>query len=848
MHSPLRAFLMVRSSNGEWTVDVCRELDHVLRVWREKSQGTVSTGVFHIGFDRSSAQKYEDLAKDHLGRVLVTASAKYALPVGYPSSTSAVGLVDDVPIFLALQGWGYEAPDVVHEEPPVVMADFQPTDWIKAYLELNPQYQDEFMRYHISDDAKYLEKEHELSWEVRRQSGGFRFKGKVFDDTDPCAIVNSSPPWLREREVSNLEMTVRVANCFKAQGIRYVRDLDKYTLNELLSFPNFGRKSVNDLVECLLNAIGVGPASNDIEQPLHAVSRMLAQTSELGLMGAIQASLQKYDERARDILVRRMGLGCSPQTLAEIGEAFGVTRERVRQIESKLLPKLRRDAVWDDVLSSKLQKLLTSREFPLPLHGVEAVDPWFFGIGHEPEVIKYVLANVCSGGASLVSIDGVIYLGFLSQEGWETAIREGRRLLTLGAEQGWPKQRCKMLVSGLLPQQATEFVELLWSKVSALCHFVDEAGTEVLKTYGRGAEQVVEAVLNEAVRPLHYSEIAELASSLAKRPIEIRRAHHAAAEVGLLLGRGVYGLQKHLPVTSAELEAISDQASDIVSEGRPGRQWHCAELLAMLLERNVVIPEGVDKYVLNVALKNSAELQELGRMVWKLGEDGVSDQARVDVREAVARIVTDAGRPLYGAEIRQRLVALRGVNQHLQISPGGPLIRIGPGLWGINDRDSVIKKRDQPRLANLLVQGLEKRGRGLHASELRAFLEPVPGLTVELLFSLATLDPRLGVGVGQFVYLKEWGGSRRETITDAVQALMLASASPLNLDQIVALLNQRLDREIPRSTVSRYLQILGAVYDPLADNWSMRDSSDEVAAEPPEVDDRKDADGMSAWE
>jgi RNA polymerase primary sigma factor len=47
--------------------------------------------------------------------------------------------------------------------------------------------------------------------------------------------------------------------------------------------------------------------------------------------------------RERTILQLRFGLGeRRPQTLDEIGQSFGVTRERIRQIEAKTLTKLRR--------------------------------------------------------------------------------------------------------------------------------------------------------------------------------------------------------------------------------------------------------------------------------------------------------------------------------------------------------------------------------------------------------------------------------------------------------------------------------------------------------------------------
>ena len=63
------------------------------------------------------------------------------------------------------------------------------------------------------------------------------------------AKVDVAPMLLRP--VDDLELTVRSANCLKAENIYYIGDLIQRTENELLKTPNLGRKSLNEIKEVL---------------------------------------------------------------------------------------------------------------------------------------------------------------------------------------------------------------------------------------------------------------------------------------------------------------------------------------------------------------------------------------------------------------------------------------------------------------------------------------------------------------------------------------------------------------------------------------------------------------------
>ncbi len=106
-----------------------------------------------------------------------------------------------------------------------------------------------------------------------------------------------------------------------------VRDLLRYALDPLSLDSPVGEEDESNLGEFI--------ADGNVDGPADAADRVM-------LHDAVELVLGELSEREQEIVRLRFGLdGAQAKTLEEVGKEFGVTRERIRQIEAKTLAKLR---------------------------------------------------------------------------------------------------------------------------------------------------------------------------------------------------------------------------------------------------------------------------------------------------------------------------------------------------------------------------------------------------------------------------------------------------------------------------------------------------------------------------
>jgi RNA polymerase primary sigma factor len=119
-------------------------------------------------------------------------------------------------------------------------------------------------------------------------------------------------------------------------------------LDEIAAESGFTPERVRELLELvedpvsLETPVGDGESlygdmivdTNSIEPDVQTADRLRAKE--------LSEALKRLNPRMRHVLAQRFGLdGAVPQTLEEVGAGLGITRERVRQLESRALRELR---------------------------------------------------------------------------------------------------------------------------------------------------------------------------------------------------------------------------------------------------------------------------------------------------------------------------------------------------------------------------------------------------------------------------------------------------------------------------------------------------------------------------
>jgi len=871
--NPLRAYLLVWRSVGDWDVSVHHNLESLQETWRPLA-GKGTSAVIHVGFWRPDTEELEAAVLRWPRLVLLTASARYSFPESCGVASRIASLVGTLPLYVAIEGWGYEvsADDLglsqtfLHgDETDTLVAkstlSVDSNDWISNLAQDDTNLAEEAKSRRLIDDATYLAEESKLPTALRIQFGWQRYLFHARQSQRPKSLLDNlyyAPTWLLDLPLAALNLSVRSSNCLRASSVHKIGDLAEFGEQGLFKVRNLGRTSVQEIEEEVARAFSAGPV-----QPTKPVQLSLPETSienefgttrtvekfetkdsqqaaiVNGFVGVLYNIFASMNEKKATLMRMRMGFECERKTLQEVGEKFLVSRERIRQIESQCIREFARQIDWKREVESRLTQMLRDRSDPLPLLGLEILDRWFIGVEKYEFPFEYLLDHVCDKRFSLVRMKGQVYVSKIDQNKWNRAVKSGRSILEAEVGSLLRESVARNIIDPLLVGGGEELRAELWVEVTRWAHFVsaDEVtGERTLVSFGSGAESAVEAVLMESDRPLHFTEIARRCTAQTGRIIDVRRAHNSAANVGLLFGRGTYGMPKHFPLSDVELGMLVAEAEDLIEGGESTKQWHSREIAESLEARGLDFGGGLTQYIVSIALEKSRSLVYLGRMVWQSKSPSAQRTTkRLDVHQAIVSLLMLEGRPMHTNEIRDKLVKNRGLSGAFQIQPEGPLLRVGVGLWGLVNRDLPFSEIEAQKVTLEMVSVLNKRGAGIHVSEIKAALLPFAPQIISvndptLFLGLAQKSDAFAVSKGQYVYLAKWGEPRRLTLLEAVKrTLTQAGSEGMTLIEGIPQVERLLQRTVSRPSFSSACQHFGAIYDESTARWTISlDISEEV--------------------
>jgi RNA polymerase primary sigma factor len=180
-----------------------------------------------------------------------------------------------------------------------------------------------------------------------------------FDYTMGFKLSTYATWWIRQavtRALADQGRTIRlpvhvaeqVRKVMRARRVLAQKLNREPTLAEIASESGFPEKRVQELLDLMEDPVSLETPVGDGESFYadliedERAERPELVTAERHQAAELAAALSYLSPRMREVVTLRFGLeGQLPQTLEEVGTRMGITRERVRQLESRALRELR---------------------------------------------------------------------------------------------------------------------------------------------------------------------------------------------------------------------------------------------------------------------------------------------------------------------------------------------------------------------------------------------------------------------------------------------------------------------------------------------------------------------------
>lgn len=273
--------------------------------------------------------------------------------------------------------------------------------------------------------------------------------------------------------------------------------------------------------------------------------------SKIDLKNSVNEILSTIEqEREREIITRRFGLYDRRETLEQIGELLGITRERVRQLEKAILIRLKMAAENGKIQSvSNIEKIIVRNLTDLGRTAriQDLTDSLLNKTSDQRERAHVAFVSALSPNLTVVEENDTYHHSVgIREYGDEKKIRS-----QVDAIVGVIKKHGEPLTIEQLHEKLSyehpNYVRGLASVSKSLAHLKDSWGLLKWPTVNpKNIRDKIFVILTENEKPMHFSEIADSIkdSSFKRKDVTTQAIHNELIKDSrfVLIGRGIYAL------------------------------------------------------------------------------------------------------------------------------------------------------------------------------------------------------------------------------------------------------------------------------------------------------------------
>lgn len=307
---------------------------------------------------------------------------------------------------------------------------------------------------------------------------------------------------------------------------------------------------------------------------------------------AVVSTLEVIDsEREREIISRRFGLNGSKETLEEIGEMLGITRERVRQLEKAILIRLRLNAEDGKITELPNAEKLIKRNLAEMGRAARVADLSEKIFETKPSKADQAKINFLSTISSeLTNLDEsdkyygsvTIKTDYPTEKDLTTKVDEVVTTLKNNKKSMTIEE-----LDQILDYEHPNNIKAVASVSKSIAHLGNLYGlTKWADVNPKNIRDKIYIVLQNHKEPLHFSKIAENIknSEFRRKNVTIQAIHNELIKDKrfVLVGRGIYALEEW----GYSAGTVSDMIIKILSEAK--QPMHRDEIVRQVLKMRKV--------------------------------------------------------------------------------------------------------------------------------------------------------------------------------------------------------------------------------------------------------------------